>query len=172
MVPRHASDTHVHPLPHRLVWVVVLAITVCSACAHAPTTEAEPAGPLERCSIGSDGITTPKQAKCVARTLGLEPGVRPWKVELQNQAEGGESVWQVCSTSRVRPAGVDPTGFCWYIRSRDGLVLSKAPWWRIRVVSAPPTEFDGPSNHGSQPTVGAPSIRASCSIRALRAACG
>ena len=29
-----------------------------------------------------------------------------------------------------------------------------------------------PANHGSQPTVGAPSIRTSCSIRTLRAACG
>ena len=28
------------------------------------------------------------------------------------------------------------------------------------------------SNHGSQPTVGAPSIRASCQIRTFRAACG
>jgi hypothetical protein len=28
------------------------------------------------------------------------------------------------------------------------------------------------SNNGSQPTVGAPSIRASCSIRTVRAACG
>ena len=27
-------------------------------------------------------------------------------------------------------------------------------------------------NYGSQPTVGAPSNRASCSVRALRAACG
>jgi hypothetical protein len=43
-------------------------------------------------------------------------------------------------------------------------------WFKSTLMSS--LESDGRPNHGSQPTDGAPSMRASCSVRALRAAGG
>ena len=116
-----------------VIHAVLLAVVFSCGCAHAPIAHDGTVGALEQCSIGSEGIATSKQAKCVARAMGLERGVRPWKVELQNQGEGRASIWSVCNTTRAPHDGEGATGFCWYIRGSDGMLLSKAPWWNIRV---------------------------------------
>jgi hypothetical protein len=54
-----------------------------------------------------------------------------------------------------------------YIKAHDPKDYS---WFKTALVSY--CDPDGRPNNGSQPPVGAPSVRASCSIRPLRAACG
>ena len=68
------------------------------------------------------------QALCIARSIEMENGVKPWKTSEELDETFAEHVWSIQNTVQESADGCGTWGMALEVSKLDGRVLSYTPW--------------------------------------------